>query len=242
MMESSTEENNQELKYGTVIYMLVERRYPLSKELLQRMLDLGLEVEEKSTSALHLEKMASVKSWLVQDQTVPVQKQMAFGKDKSNPLIVDSLLKTIRLSIHLVVYNEELAIPEQTTTGKGISNPLMAVPSLMTYLVASLTPDSARSYVRQGASFTQGMVSTIPFVSSISPKGFLPPILLLVVIIAMVVVMIVVVVAVGGIPSILKLSFMVIGFFLGTILLYQESFKFRPGDLIGFFYSNRLGE
>ncbi|GJT99096.1 putative ribonuclease H-like domain-containing protein [Tanacetum coccineum] len=30
------------------------------------------------------------------------------------------------LSIHLVVYNEELAIPEQTATGKGISNPLMA--------------------------------------------------------------------------------------------------------------------
>ncbi|GKG50014.1 hypothetical protein Tco_0518788, partial [Tanacetum coccineum] len=25
-----------------------------------------------------------------------------------------------------VVYNEELAIPEQTATGKGISNPLMA--------------------------------------------------------------------------------------------------------------------
>ncbi|GJY92980.1 hypothetical protein Tco_0508762 [Tanacetum coccineum] len=57
-----------------------------------------------------------VKSWLVQDQTVPVQKQTAFGKDKSNPLIVDSLLKTIRLSIHLVVYNEELAILEQTAT------------------------------------------------------------------------------------------------------------------------------
>ncbi|GKB25460.1 hypothetical protein Tco_0864861, partial [Tanacetum coccineum] len=33
-----------------------------------------------------------------------------------NPLIVDSLLKTIRLSIHLVIYNEELAIPEQTAT------------------------------------------------------------------------------------------------------------------------------
>ncbi|GJR59281.1 hypothetical protein Tco_1501443 [Tanacetum coccineum] len=54
MMESSTEENDQELKDGTIIYMLVERRYPLSKELLQRMLDLGLEVEEESTAALHL--------------------------------------------------------------------------------------------------------------------------------------------------------------------------------------------
>ncbi|GJT55869.1 hypothetical protein Tco_0990923 [Tanacetum coccineum] len=36
-----------EHKNGTVIYMLVERRYPISKELLQRMLDLGLEVEEE---------------------------------------------------------------------------------------------------------------------------------------------------------------------------------------------------
>ncbi|GJZ12772.1 hypothetical protein Tco_0548002 [Tanacetum coccineum] len=32
-------------------------------------------------------------------------------------------------SIHLVVYNEELAIPEQTATGKGTSNPLMAATS-----------------------------------------------------------------------------------------------------------------
>ncbi|GJU03027.1 hypothetical protein Tco_1113365 [Tanacetum coccineum] len=62
-----------------------------------------------------------------------------------------------------------------------------------------------------GASFTQGTVSSIPFVGSISPEGFLPPILLLVVIIVTVVVTVVVVVVVGGVPSILKLSFMVIG-------------------------------
>ncbi|GKA80469.1 hypothetical protein Tco_0787161 [Tanacetum coccineum] len=80
MMESSQEENDQsdfwddqqdweivtwrlyeacgvyilELKDGTVIHMLVERRYPLSKDLLQRMLDLGLEVERESTAALDL--------------------------------------------------------------------------------------------------------------------------------------------------------------------------------------------
>ncbi|GJV66530.1 retrovirus-related pol polyprotein from transposon TNT 1-94 [Tanacetum coccineum] len=54
MMESSTKENDQELKDGTVNYMLVERRYPLSKELLQQMIDLGLEVEEESTAALQL--------------------------------------------------------------------------------------------------------------------------------------------------------------------------------------------
>ncbi|GJW14153.1 uncharacterized mitochondrial protein-like protein [Tanacetum coccineum] len=43
-----------ELKDGTVIHMLVERRYPLSSDLLQRMLDLGLEVERESTAALDL--------------------------------------------------------------------------------------------------------------------------------------------------------------------------------------------
>ncbi|GJU92769.1 putative ribonuclease H-like domain-containing protein [Tanacetum coccineum] len=49
MMESSTEGND-----GIVIHMLVERRYPLSKDLLQMMLDLSLEVERESSVALDL--------------------------------------------------------------------------------------------------------------------------------------------------------------------------------------------
>ncbi|GJS72351.1 hypothetical protein Tco_0705192 [Tanacetum coccineum] len=100
-----------ELKDGTVIYMLVERRYPLSKELLQRMLDLGLEVEEESTAALHLVRF--IKQQLI--------KRVKRGEELASPGSNSSWL-----SIHLVVYNEELAIPEQTATGKGISNPLMA--------------------------------------------------------------------------------------------------------------------
>ncbi|GKC23974.1 hypothetical protein Tco_1026124 [Tanacetum coccineum] len=63
-----------------------------------------------------------------------VQKQTASGKNFSNLFIVDNLPEIVwfsthlasQLSIHLVVYNEELAIPEQTATGKGISNLLMA--------------------------------------------------------------------------------------------------------------------
>ncbi|GJU00616.1 hypothetical protein Tco_1110954 [Tanacetum coccineum] len=43
-----------ELEDGIVIHMLVERRYPLFKELLQRMLDLGLEVKRESYVALDL--------------------------------------------------------------------------------------------------------------------------------------------------------------------------------------------
>ncbi|GJU57672.1 hypothetical protein Tco_1235438 [Tanacetum coccineum] len=68
-----------------------------------------------------------VKSWLVQDQTV-------LGKDYSNLLIADSLLKTIWF-INAPCYDNEalaspkaneLTIPEQMATGKGTSNPLMA--------------------------------------------------------------------------------------------------------------------
>ncbi|GJZ15540.1 ribonuclease H-like domain-containing protein [Tanacetum coccineum] len=54
MMESLTEGNEQKFEDGIVIHMLVERRYPLSKDLLQRMLDLGLEVERESSVALDL--------------------------------------------------------------------------------------------------------------------------------------------------------------------------------------------
>ncbi|GJU41697.1 hypothetical protein Tco_1194654 [Tanacetum coccineum] len=75
-----------------------------------------------------------VKSWLVQDQTV-------LGKDYSNLLIADSLLKTIWFINAPCYGNEalaspkanELTIPEQTATGKGTSNPFMAV--IMDYLV-----------------------------------------------------------------------------------------------------------
>ncbi|GJX34958.1 hypothetical protein Tco_0246515 [Tanacetum coccineum] len=84
---------------GLVIHMLVEKKYHLRKKVLLQMIKL-----------------------------VP-------GKDKIKS--VDSqigLLKKLDgyqctmlwFSIHLVVYNEELAIPEQTATGKGTSNPLMA--------------------------------------------------------------------------------------------------------------------
>ncbi|GJR73587.1 hypothetical protein Tco_0085952 [Tanacetum coccineum] len=81
-----------EFKDGTVIHMLVERKYPLSKELLQRMLDFGLEVEVESTAALDLIRVLNspcfiVKSWLVQDQK---------GLERLLKVVdSDSLLKTI---------------------------------------------------------------------------------------------------------------------------------------------------
>ncbi|GKB55224.1 hypothetical protein Tco_0905977 [Tanacetum coccineum] len=67
---------------GLVIHMLIEKKYPLKKEILMQMLKLKLESEEESTMALEL--------------------------------------------IRFIKKNEELSIPEQTATGKGTSNPLMA--------------------------------------------------------------------------------------------------------------------
>nr|GEU52038.1 hypothetical protein [Tanacetum cinerariifolium] len=108
----------------------------------------------------------------------------------------------------------------------------------MTHLVASIILDTARSCVMQGVFLTQRMVSSILTVlswgGSIRPEGFRPSILLLTVIIvavAIVVVVVLVVVAaiigivavVVGVPSIIKLSFVIIG------------------GLVGLFYSNRLG-
>ncbi|GJW96102.1 putative ribonuclease H-like domain-containing protein [Tanacetum coccineum] len=58
MMESLIEENDQmcilELQDGIIMHMLVKRRYPLSKEVLQSMIDLGLDVQKESTATLDL--------------------------------------------------------------------------------------------------------------------------------------------------------------------------------------------
>ncbi|GKC36429.1 hypothetical protein Tco_1048813 [Tanacetum coccineum] len=94
---------------------------------------------------------------------------------------------------------------------------VFAVPGQMTHLVASLTLDSARSCVMQGAFLTQGKASSIPTIfswgDSISPDSFLPSILLLLVIIVAVaiVVTVILVVVVGEGSSIIKLSFVIIG-------------------------------
>ncbi|GKB04522.1 hypothetical protein Tco_0832665 [Tanacetum coccineum] len=83
-----------------VIHMLVENKYPLKKEVLSQLLKLKLETEEDNTMALELirfvKKVFNSPCFMVKSWLVP---------DQTVP---------------------ELAIPEQTATGKGIPNPLMA--------------------------------------------------------------------------------------------------------------------
>ncbi|GKD19476.1 hypothetical protein Tco_1208634 [Tanacetum coccineum] len=43
-----------ELEDGTMIHMLAERRYPLSRELMIRMLEHGMEVEDENETAITL--------------------------------------------------------------------------------------------------------------------------------------------------------------------------------------------
>ncbi|GKA68947.1 hypothetical protein Tco_0775011 [Tanacetum coccineum] len=98
------------------------------------------------------------KNWLVHKQT-------ACGKDFSNPFMVDNLPKIVRFSTHLasvvkswLVHDQtvhalaspnanELTIPEQTATGKGTSNPLMA----------DFVQDSVKYLSNQGIAFATGL-------------------------------------------------------------------------------------
>ncbi|GJR55371.1 hypothetical protein Tco_1405892 [Tanacetum coccineum] len=84
------------LEDGTEFYMLAERRYPLLKETLERMLALRLIAEYESDAVFDLLRF-------IQNKELASPKQTTLGKDISNPLIVDSLLKTIWLSMHHVI-------------------------------------------------------------------------------------------------------------------------------------------
>ncbi|GJZ38873.1 ribonuclease H-like domain-containing protein [Tanacetum coccineum] len=65
------------------------------------------------------------------------QSKRLLEKDFLNPLIVDSLLKTIWSSMHHVFNNEALASPKQTAIGKDLSNPFI-VDSLLKTIWLSL--------------------------------------------------------------------------------------------------------
>nr|GEZ04619.1 hypothetical protein [Tanacetum cinerariifolium] len=99
------------LEDGTEIYMLAERRYPFTKETLERMLALRLIVECESEAVFillrfiqkQIDESGSHDGSEKDLKELAGPKQTAFGKDILNPLIVDSLLKTIWLSVHHVI-------------------------------------------------------------------------------------------------------------------------------------------
>ncbi|GKC05712.1 hypothetical protein Tco_0997322, partial [Tanacetum coccineum] len=112
------------LEDSTEFYMLAERRYPLTTETLERMLALRILAESESEAVFDLlrfiqkqinesrshdggeedlhQELANLEANGFCKKLASL-KQTALGKDISNPLIVDSLLKTIWLSMHCII-------------------------------------------------------------------------------------------------------------------------------------------
>ncbi|GJQ99386.1 hypothetical protein Tco_0522371 [Tanacetum coccineum] len=96
------------------IYMLTERKYPLTAEVCKAMLDKKLQGGKPDEDCYKLlkmmEKQAGIrkhKDWLVQEQT-------ALGKDFSNPLMADNLPKIVWLSTHHICFNDSPLIGVNT--------------------------------------------------------------------------------------------------------------------------------
>nr|GEU43938.1 putative ribonuclease H-like domain-containing protein [Tanacetum cinerariifolium] len=94
------------LEDGIEFYMLAERRYPLTKETLKRMMALRLIAESESKAVFDLLRFIQKQIDEIANDSckeLASPKQTAFGKDFSNPLMADSLTKTIWLSMHHVI-------------------------------------------------------------------------------------------------------------------------------------------
>nr|GEW22272.1 hypothetical protein [Tanacetum cinerariifolium] len=102
--------------------------------------------------------------------------------------------RVVWFDLYMAVFKQPTSVPIASHGWSFAS----AVLGQITYLVASLAPNSVRSCVMQGASCTQRRVSMVPFVfsipfvlswgGSISLDSFLPSILLLVVIVVTIVI------------------------------------------------------
>ncbi|GKD74193.1 hypothetical protein Tco_1332475 [Tanacetum coccineum] len=88
---------------STDIYMLTERRYPLPADVCQAILSKKLQGDKKDEACYQLLKLhhCCTRALATPDQT-------ATGKEILNPFIADSLLKTIKLSMHLVTAMKHL--------------------------------------------------------------------------------------------------------------------------------------
>ncbi|GJX88566.1 UPF0496 protein-like protein [Tanacetum coccineum] len=105
VLESVSGSNDSTSRHNTKL--TVEKKYPLKKEILVQMLNLRLESEEESTMALELIRFIKKGNQLT----------LLLGEELASPRSNSSCPNS---------NDEELSIPEQTATGKGTSNPLMA--------------------------------------------------------------------------------------------------------------------
>ncbi|GKE61862.1 hypothetical protein Tco_1512229 [Tanacetum coccineum] len=145
---------------------------------------------------------------------------------------IRSISKVVSNVIGGILSIEARDMDTKLLSAPKLNNILARSPGQMTHPVASLTLDSARSCVMHSAFLTQRKASSIPTIfswgGSISPEGFLSSIpLLAIIIVAVVMVVLIVVdaiigvvVVVSGVPSIIKLSFVIIDFVHRIVLCY----------------------
>ncbi|GKB21826.1 hypothetical protein Tco_0855749 [Tanacetum coccineum] len=84
------------LEDGTKIYMLAERKYPLIKETLEKMMSLKLVAESTSDSAYDLLRFIQkqIDNFRSYDGTLDIPEQMTTGKETSNPFMSSSSSKS----------------------------------------------------------------------------------------------------------------------------------------------------
>ncbi|GJV73818.1 putative ribonuclease H-like domain-containing protein, partial [Tanacetum coccineum] len=78
------------------VYMLIERKYPLSAEVCKAMLDKKLQGGKPDEDCYKLLKMMEKQAGIRKHKDWLVQEQMALGKDSSNPLMADNLPKNLK--------------------------------------------------------------------------------------------------------------------------------------------------
>ncbi|GKE18556.1 hypothetical protein Tco_1426133, partial [Tanacetum coccineum] len=82
------------------IYMLIERKYPLTTEVCKAMLAKKLQGGKPDEDCYKLLKWMKKQAGIRKHKDWLVQEQMALGKDFSNPLMADNLSKIVWLSTH----------------------------------------------------------------------------------------------------------------------------------------------
>ncbi|GKB69847.1 hypothetical protein Tco_0931259 [Tanacetum coccineum] len=82
------------------LYMLIERKYPLSAEVCKAMLEKKLQGGKPDENCYKMLKMMEKQAGIRKHKDWLVQEQMALGKDFSNPLLADNLPKIVWLSTH----------------------------------------------------------------------------------------------------------------------------------------------
>ncbi|GJR20633.1 hypothetical protein Tco_0969160 [Tanacetum coccineum] len=88
------------------IYMLIERKYPLSTEVCKAILDKKLQGGKPDEDCYKVLKMMEKQAGIRKHKDWLVQEQMALGKDFSNLLMANNLPKIVWLSTHHIVWKK----------------------------------------------------------------------------------------------------------------------------------------